>query len=208
MKLTVVTALALLSGAPTAGTAFAQATSSTQARPTDQQLSDSIAKSIANDPTLSADAIHVSVKSGVATLTGVVGKESDKAKAVELARITGIVRVENHLTSREKAGDKTKDAAGAVGSTTKKAAKETKNAAAKTGEAITDGWISTRIKGNFAGEQALKGSDIKVTVKDHLVTLTGTVPDDTAHARALTIAKEVEGVDRVVDNLKVGVKGK
>jgi hyperosmotically inducible periplasmic protein len=208
MKLSVITAVALLSAGPIAGTAFAQATSSTQARPSDQELSNTIAKSIANDPTLSADAINVSVVSGVATLTGVVGKESDKAKAVELARIKGIVRVENNLTSREKVGDKTKDAAGAVGSTTKKAAKETKNAAAKTGEAITDGWISTRIKGNFAGEQALKGSDIKVNVKDHLVTLTGTVPDATAHARALTIAKEVEGVHRVVDNLKVGVKVK
>jgi hyperosmotically inducible protein len=208
MKLSVITAVAVLSAGPITGAAFAQATSSTQARPTDQELSNTIAKSIANDPTLSADAINVSVKSGVATLTGVVGKESDKAKALELAHITGIIRVENNLTSREKATDKTKDAAGAVGHTTKKAAKETKNAAAKTGEAITDGWISTRIKGNFAGEQALKGSDIKVNVKDHLVTLTGTVPDATAHGRALTIAKEVEGVDRVVDNLKIGVKAK
>ena len=208
MRRRVMIAVALLSGAPLANTALAQVNPGSQGRPTDQQLSDTIAKRIANDPTLSADAINVSVKSGVATLTGVVGKESDKAKAVELARIVGIIRVENHLTSREKAGDKTKDAADAVGDTTKKAAKETKNAASKTGEAITDSWISTRIKGNFAGEQALKGSDIKVNVKDHLVTLTGTVPDATAHARALTIAKEVEGVDRVVDNLKIGVKGK
>lgn len=208
MRMRVMIAVALLSGAPLANMALAQVNPGSQGRPTDQQLSDTIAKSIANDPTLSADAIKVSVNGGVASLTGVVGKESDKAKAVELARITGIIRVENHLTSREKAGDKAKDAAGAVGDTSKKAARETKNAASKTGEAITDGWISTRIKGNFAGEQALKGSDIKVNVKDHLVTLTGTVPDATAHARALTIAKEVEGVDRVVDNLKIGVKAK
>ncbi|CAN5666629.1 hypothetical protein BH18ACI5_BH18ACI5_08940 [soil metagenome] len=207
MKLRVITTVALLSATPLSGAAF-EPPSATQARPTDQELSNAIAKSIANHPTLSADAIKVSVKSGVATLTGVVGKESDKAKALELARMPGIVRVENNLTSREKAGDKAKDAAGAVGDTTKKAAKETKNAAAKTGEAITDTWISTRIKGNFAGEQALKGSDIKVKVKDHLVTLTGTVPDETAHARALTIAKEVEGVDKVIDTLRIGPKVK
>jgi osmotically-inducible protein OsmY len=208
MKLSVITAVAMLSAGPIVATAIAAPASSIQARPSDQELSNAIAKSIANDPTLSADAIKVSVKAGVATLTGVVGKESDKAKAEELARLAGAIKVESHLTSREKAADKTKEAAGTVGTTTKKAAKETKNAAAKTGEAITDTWISTRIKGNFAGEQALKGSDIKVNVKDHLVTLTGTVPDETAHARALTIAKEVEGVQRVVDSLKIGPKVK
>lgn len=98
-----------------------------------------------------------------------VGKDADKAKAEQLATVPGVVRVDNKLKSREKATDKAKGAGDTVADTTKKAAKETKNAVSKTGEAITDGWISTRIKGNFAGEQALKGSDIKVDAKDHVL---------------------------------------
>ena len=206
MKLSVITALALLSAGPVAMPAFAQSSAATQPRLTDQEMSNLIAKNIAADKTLSADAIKVSVDTGVATLTGVVGKEADKTTAERIARAAGAIRVENNLTSREKAGDKVKGTAGTVADATKKGAKKTRNAVSKTGEAITDGWITTRIKGNLAGEVALEGSDIKVDVNDHVVTLSGTVPNATAHARALTIGKEVEGVDRVVDKLTIGPK--
>ncbi|MEO6213732.1 MAG: BON domain-containing protein [Vicinamibacterales bacterium] len=206
MKLSVIAAVSMLAAIPVAGTLYAQPPSTTQARPSDQELSNLIAKNISNDPTLSADAVRVSVTRGVVTLRGIVGKDADKAKAEQLATVPGVVRVDNKLKSREKATDKAKGAGDTVADTTKKAAKETKNAVSKTGEAITDGWISTRIKGNFAGEQALNGSDIKVDAKDHVVTLSGTVPNAAAHARALVIAKEVEGVNRVVDKLTVAPK--
>jgi hyperosmotically inducible protein len=114
-----------------------------------------------------------------------------------------VTRVDNKVTSRQKATDKTKDAAGAVASGTKKAAGKTKDAVSKSGEVMTDGWISSRIKTNFMGEEALRASDIKVDTNDHVVTLTGAVPDAAAHTKALSIAKQVEGVDRVVDKLKV-----
>jgi hyperosmotically inducible periplasmic protein len=206
MKLSVISALAILAAGPIATPVFAHSTATAQAKLTDEEMSNLIAKNIASDKTLAADALNVSVKNGVATLTGVVGKEADKASAERIARAAGATRVVDHLTSREKAGDKAKGTAEAVGDATKKGAKKTEHAVSKTGEAITDTWISTRIKGNLAGEVALKGSDVKVDVKDHVVTLSGTVPDHTAHARALTIGKEVEGVDRVVDKLTVGPK--
>lgn len=204
MKLSAIAAVAMLAAGPLARPALAQSSATAQAKLTDQEMSNLIAKNIAADKTLSADAIKVSVNNGVATLTGMVGKEADKANAERIARAAGAIRVENNLASREKAGDKVKGTAGTVGDATKKGAKKTKDAVSKTGEAITDGWITTRIKGNLAGEVALEGSDIKVDVKDNVVTLSGTVPNATAHARALTIGKEVEGVDRVVDKLTIG----
>ncbi len=206
MKLSVITAVAILAAGPIAAPVFAQSTSATQAKLTDEEMSTLIAKNIAADTSLAADALNVSVKNGVATLTGVVGKEIDKASAERIARAAGATRVVNHLTSREKAGETAKGTAGAVADATKKGAKETGHAVSKTGEAITDSWISTRIKGNLAGEVALKGSDVKVHVNDHVVTLSGTVPNETAHSRALTIGKEVEGVDRVIDKLTIGPK--
>ena len=203
MKLSVITAVALLAAGPVAGTAFAgQTSSATQAKPTDQELSSLIATKIANDKTLSTDAVKVTVEDGVVTLTGMVGKDADKARAEKLAHVPGVVRVENNLASREKATDKVKGTAGTVASGTKKGAEKTKDALSKTGENITDGWITSRIKAKFMANEATRASSINVDTNDHVVTLTGAVPDAAARAKALALAKEVEGVNRVVDKLQ------
>ncbi len=206
MKLNVITAVLMLASTPGVAPAFAQSASATQNRPSDNELSSTIATKIANDKTLSADAVKVSVKGGVVTLTGMVAKDADKTAAEDLARVPGVVRIDNKLTSREKATTKTKDTADAVAVTTKKGASKTKDAASKTGEVVTDGWISTRIKTKFMGDEALRASDIKVDTNNHVVTLTGAVPDAAARTKAVDMAKEVEGVRRVVDNLKIAGK--
>jgi hyperosmotically inducible protein len=95
--------------------------------------------------------------------------------------------------------DKSKD----VGS---KVVDKTKEGVSKTGETITDGWITGRIKTSFAGEDVLKGSDINVDTNDHIVTLKGTVPSAEARTRAVAIAKDTEGVKNVVDRLTIGPK--
>lgn len=202
MKLIGIAAVGMLLTVP--GGAFAQpAPAVTQTQPSDQELSNRIAKAIADDKTLSADAIKVSVTGGVVSLTGMVGKDADRAHAEKLARIPGVSRVENNLKSREKATDAVKETADSVADASKKGARATKNAVSKTGEMITDEWIVTRIRTNVANDAALGGSDIKVDVKNNVVTLNGTVPTEAARTKALEVAKDVEGVSRVVNNLKV-----
>lgn len=204
MKLSVMPAVALLLTVP-AGS-FAQPAPASQTRPSDQELSNRIAKAISDDKTLSADAIKVSVNGGVVTLTGMVGKDADRKRAEELARVPGVSRVENNLKSREKATTAAKEAAGDAADATKKGAKATANAVSKTGEVITDEWIVTRIRTNIANDEALGDTEIKVDVKNNVVTLSGTAPTTTARTRALTVAREVEGVKRVVNNVKVTPK--
>jgi hyperosmotically inducible periplasmic protein len=196
MKLSVITAVAMLAAGPVASAAFAQAGSATQAKQTDEQLASVISTKIANDKALGADAVKVTVENGVVTLSGMVAKDADKRRAESLTRVPGVVRVENKLASREKATNKAKGTAGAV-------ADKSKKAVSKTGEVITDGWISTRIKTKFMGDEALRASDIKVDTNDNVVTLSGAVPDASAHAKAIAMAEEVEGVKRVVDKLVV-----
>ena len=217
MKLSTIAAVALLALAPmaTANTVAAQTTA--PARPSDQQLSSEIATRIANNKTLSADAVKVKVENGVVTLSGMVGKDADKVTAEELARVPGVVRVENNLKSREKATDKVEGTAGAVAGAaktgaektvdaTKKAAGATRSAVSKTGENITDAWITSRIKTKFMGEEVLRASSINVDTNNHVVTLKGAVPTAAARDKALALAKEVEGVDRVLDTLKITEK--
>ncbi|MDH4065309.1 MAG: BON domain-containing protein, partial [Acidobacteriota bacterium] len=80
---------------------------------------------------------------------------------------------------------------------------QTQKAVSETGEAITDGWITTKVHAAFVGEALLKGSAINVDTANHVVTLKGTVGSDAAKSRADTIASGTEGVTRVVNQLVV-----
>ena len=236
MKLSTIATAAFLTMTVAAPPFTAQAAAQTQARPTDEQMMHEIATKIANHETLKADAVKVDVKNGVVTLSGMVGKDADKATAERLARVDGVVRVENNLKSREKAtnavtgtagtvadatktgaektadatktaakktADATETAADKTVDATKKAAGATKDVFTKSGEKVTDGYITSRIKTSFAADDTLKASSINVDTVDHVVTLRGAVPTEAARTKAMDIAKEVEGVDRVVDALKV-----
>ena len=92
--------------------------------------------------------------------------------------------------------DKTKEGA-------EKTIDVTKNAAGKTAEYATDGWITARVKTKFVGEDLLKESEIHVSTDDHVVTLTGHVMSRAGRAKAVETAKSIEGVHRVVDKLTI-----
>jgi hyperosmotically inducible protein len=71
------------------------------------------------------------------------------------------------------------------------------------GDEVTDTWITTKVKAEFLGVDALKGSDISVdTNQNGVVTLTGTVPNERARAKAIEIVKATKGVRKVIDTLK------
>ena len=84
-----------------------------------------------------------------------------------------------------------------------KVAETTREVAAATGAAVTDGWITAKLKAKFADEVALNGSDISVETSDHTVTLKGSVSSPAARLRAVEIANGTEGVRLVVNRLAV-----
>lgn len=96
----------------------------------------------------------------------------------------------------ERTADKTKDIAVDVAS-------KTKDASVATGAAVTDAWITTRLNAKFVDEKLLDHSDINVDTNDHVVTLKGTVTSEAGKARAAAIARDNEGVTRVVNQLVV-----
>lgn len=85
---------------------------------------------------------------------------------------------------------------------------KTKDGVSKTGEIMTDGWITSRVSARFVNEDTLKNSDINVDTNDHIVTLKGTVLTPAGRARAGVVAKQTEGVRRVVNNLTVVPRSK
>src|SRR5581483_4847345 len=104
-------------------------------------------------------------------------------------------------------GEKTKEGAektkDAVVKGAKVVADKTKYGISKTGEVMTDAWVTTRVHERFVGEPLLKGSDISVDTTKHVVTLTGTVTARAGRTKATSIARRTEGVHRVVNHLTI-----
>ena len=88
------------------------------------------------------------------------------------------------------------------------AAEKTKEGLSKSGEVMTDEWITARVHQRFVGEDLLKDSDISVDSSHHVVTLTGTVIGLSGRSKATRIAMGTEGVNRVVNRLTIGPKQK
>ncbi len=122
-----------------------------------------------------------------------------------MAALAGAVCAMSACTDRD-ANEAKKNAAVAVDATragAEKVAEKTKEVAVATSAAVSDGWITTKLKAKFADETVLKGNDINVDTNDHVVTLSGSVPSASAKARAVEIANGTEGVKRVVNQLVV-----
>lgn len=117
-----------------------------------------------------------------------------------------LILVAGPLSAQEaikEGAEKTKDV---VVKDAKVVAGKTKEGLSKSGEVITDEWITTRIHARFVDEALLKDSDISVGTSKHVVTLKGTVIGLAGRARATTVAKGTEGVHRVVNQLTIGPK--
>ena len=110
----------------------------------------------------------------------------------------------------DKTVDKTKEGAEKVKDAVVKgvtiAADKTKEGLSKSGEVMTDEWITGRVHARFVDEDLLKGSDISVDTSKHIVTLKGTVTAPAGRARATSVARGTEGVHRVVNRLTIGPK--
>jgi hyperosmotically inducible protein len=87
----------------------------------------------------------------------------------------------------------------------REAKQDAKNAAASTGTAIKDSWITLKVHSQFVPEDALKDSDIDVDTSKGVVMLNGTVASEAGRAKAIAIAKATDGVKSVMDHLRVAV---
>lgn len=186
------TALALagiLAGPPALSGAVPQATAAATAQDRDDTLKDRIAFRLDTSETVRKYDVKVKVDGGVATLSGDVATAAQKAEAEKLAKVDGIARVQNEI-----AIDPDED---------RSLGERMKAGMSKTGEKISDAWITTKVNWFFVGEDTLKGSRIDVDTKNNVVTLSGTVTSQAGRTRAVALAKQTEGVKDVVDRLTV-----
>jgi hyperosmotically inducible protein len=68
----------------------------------------------------------------------------------------------------------------------------------------TDAGITSAVKTKMAADDTVKASEINVDTHNHVVTLNGTVGSQAEKERAVMIARNTNGVNSVVDDLRVG----
>jgi len=130
--------------------------------------------------------IHVDTKNGQVTLTGSVASGTEKDLAGRIAKNTNdVVSVNNQLAVSGKPG------------TTTKAKDEIKTAATDTKEALSDGWITTKVKSSLMLTRDVDGMEISVTTNNGVVKLAGNVDSKTERERAIDVAQNVRGVKKV-----------
>ncbi len=85
----------------------------------------------------------------------------------------------------------------------REAADRTKIAAERTGEVVGEAALTAKIKSKMALDDHVKVRNINVDTSGTTVTLTGTVRSEDEHERAVRLARDTEGITRVVDELQV-----
>ena len=84
-----------------------------------------------------------------------------------------------------------------------KAADKTATAANKAGDKMDDAALTAKVKTALMAEPGIKSLEINVDTRDNNVTLAGTVPSAELKVRAMDVAKNVEGVKSVNDQLVI-----
>jgi hyperosmotically inducible periplasmic protein len=192
-----------LNGCAAADSREATTEPTSKAQMTNSELEEEIKARFKTDAQL--DAANLSVDANVnrneITLSGTVGWESLRTKALELAK-----SVHADLTVTTKIDVKPGEISRAA--YTEERAREERNIAKGRGETIgdslNDAWIHTEIVAQLIGNSATPERKINMDVKNNVVTLRGAVETAEQKTEAEQIAKSTEGVKSVNNQLKVG----
>lgn len=129
--------------------------------------------------------IEVDVNQGVVTLSGTVETHVDSDLAEELARgVSGVNEVINLLQ---------------LDDTLLPQAKTERDFA----DYVNDANVTAQVKSRLLWNATTEGLRISVTTRDGIVTLSGTVDSEAKRSRAIQIARDTQGVHKVIAELEV-----
>ena len=170
------------------------------------------AKIMADRTITNSDQIDVTTQDKVVTLSGTADSATSKERAVTLARGTeGVTNVIDNLTVAGAAasnmsgnppaegGNPSPEGAPAASGSTNPVSE----AAGQVAEKVDDVAITSAVKAKLIGDSQVSAGKIDVDTKDGVVTLKGTVSSAQEKDKALQIARNTKGVQRVEDQLTV-----
>jgi hyperosmotically inducible protein len=144
----------------------------------DAGITSKVKVALADDPQTKARQIDVTTFRGVVQLNGFVDSTTAKSEATRVARtVEGVQEVHNNLTVK----------------TTDRTA----------GEVIDDTAITAKVKAALIGNDQTKAREINVTTREGVVQLSGFVDDEQEKYMAENVARGVNGVHDVNNDLEV-----
>jgi len=153
----------------------------------DAQITAAVKTKLAQEKLGTVTRIDVDTTLGTVYLTGVIESAPFKAHATALARqVAGVRDVVNNLKVQAPS------AGASVGP------------GRTAGQVVDDASITAAVKTKLAGEKLNTVTKIDVDTRNGIVTLTGNVDSEAMRQRVLEIARQVQGVQDVVSNLRVG----
>jgi hyperosmotically inducible protein len=172
---------------------------------TDAGITTKVKTKMAADTTVKAYEINVDTRNHVVTLSGDVDTSAAKEQAIQIARGTeGVTDVIDQIHVKETA------ATGGLLEESKEQGREAANkvegAAKSAGNAVKDAAITTAVKAKFIADSSVKGLRIDVDTDNGVVTLTGAASSRAEADRAVVLARNTDGVVRVVDNMHIGAR--
>jgi hyperosmotically inducible protein len=151
---------------------------------TDTAITAKVKARYLGDDRLKNSDIKVNTTNGVVSLSGSVANSDSKSAAVELAKgVDGVKSVD----------------AMELGSQTASTGMEPKaeKVAMHTKRAVSDSWITTKVKSELLADSVSKGFDVNVTTKHGVVMLSGNLATSDAIDHVKDIASKVDGVKSV-----------
>jgi osmotically-inducible protein OsmY len=134
--------------------------------------------------------INVDADGGTVTLSGTVSSEIEKQLAVQLAGNTSGVY---HVVDKLLVGKKKDTTLG----------EKIDQKVAKTEKVVSDTWITARVKSRLLFDKETDGMDIKVTTKNAVVTLEGSVLSKLEKEYAIKLTENTVNVKKVIDRLSI-----
>ena len=178
--------------------------SNTSAKMTNSELETAVENKLNADAQLKAADLDVDADASAnqVTLSGTVMSQELKMKAVNAAKSAHAGVAVNDKIAVKSAKDMTRE------DYTEDMARDQRNRARDTGDNIgdtlDDAWIHTKITAKLFGNADTPGRKINVDVNNNTVTLRGTVDTTEQKSEAERVAKDTDGVKKVVNQLKVG----
>ncbi|MGH9751259.1 MAG: BON domain-containing protein [Blastocatellia bacterium] len=169
---------------------------------TESDLENTIRARLNNDARLRDADLDVTANASrnEVTLSGMVETKAMRDRAVELARASHFgLTINDRIEIRQRELSRS--------DYTEENAREERARARERGETIgdsfDDAWIHTKVVASLAGDSDASQRRINVDVRDKVVTLRGVVQTAEQKVEAERVAKETEGVVRVINQLKV-----
>lgn len=144
----------------------------------DSVLTTKVKSALIADSEIAGTDVKVETRNGEVQLSGSVASQAQMDRAVLIARgMDGVRDVKNNMT--------------------------VKTETASVGTKIDDTVVTTKVKSALLADPEVKGSDIGVVTQNGVVQLSGFVENEKQLNRAVEVARSVEGVQNVANQMSV-----